>query len=360
MRLSTAIAVVSALVIAVIAGGYTVYWFRLAAGVRAGIEGWAMDRRARGEVVEYRDLRVTGFPGRLRVEIATPVIGRVSAEPAWRWSGPSITARVAPWEPRRATIRLDGAHRLETVVDGQARTVRADAGRALLEVLTDRDGRVRDSALRASGVTATVAQTGETASAAELELVVRPWRPGSAAAGIDLALALTELIVPTRPDNPLGPEIGRLVGEAALTGPLPLDGTEAAARAWRDAGGRLDIRFLRLDWGALELTASGDVTLDQRLQPRAELDGRLRGWNGIFGALVAEGRMKRTEATVAGLALTALARPADDGGPPVLPAKIGLRDRRLYLGPVRILKLRPLIWRSPPGDAQSEAAPLTP
>ncbi len=235
--------------------------------------------------------------------------------------------------------------------------MRADAATALVELLIGPGGRVRGAALKASGIVATVAQTGESVSAAGLEIVIRPWPPAAADRGYDLALAVEKLVLPTRPDNPLGPEIGRLVGEAGVSGPLPLDGSAAAAKAWRDAGGRLDIRFLRLRWGALKLEASGKVDLDAGLQPRADLDGRLRGWNRILGALVAEGRMQRLQATVAGLALTALARPAEDGGPPVLPAKISVRNRRLYLGPVRILKLQPLDWRQSPGDPPGSRPP---
>ncbi len=347
--ISTVVAVLSALVIAGVAGGYTVYWFRLAEELRTGVERWAAEWRAGGDVVAYGDLRITGFPGQLRIQAAAPVIGRVSAAPRWRWAGPALSARLAPWDLRRATIRLDGAHRLDMGLDGRPRRVRAAAATALVEVLIGPDGRVRAAALKASAVTARLAPTGKAVSAAGLEIVIRPRPPAAAGQGYDLALAVEKLVLPTRPDNPLGPEIGRLVGEAGVAGPLPLDGSAAAAQAWRDAGGRLDIRFLRLRWGALQLEASGKVGLDAKLQPRAELDGRLRGWNEILGALVAEGRMQWLQATAAGLALTALARPAEDGGPPVLPAKISLRDRRLYLGPVRIHKLRRLDWRQSPG-----------
>ncbi len=110
--LSTVVAVLSALVIAVIAGGYTVYWFRLAEALHAGVELWALEWRAGGDVVAYGDLRITGFPGRLRIEAAAPVIGRVSAAPRWRWAGPALSAGVAPWDPRGATIRVEGAHGL--------------------------------------------------------------------------------------------------------------------------------------------------------------------------------------------------------------------------------------------------------
>ncbi len=44
--LSTVVAVLSALVIADVAGGYTVYWFRLAEELRAGVERWASEWRA--------------------------------------------------------------------------------------------------------------------------------------------------------------------------------------------------------------------------------------------------------------------------------------------------------------------------
>ncbi len=130
--LATVVAVLSALMIAVIAGGYTVYWFRLAEELRAGVERWASEWRAGGDVVAYRDLRITGFPGQLRIQAAAPVIGRVSAAPTWRWAGPALSARLAPWDPRRATIRLDGTHRLDTVLGGRPVDAHERPGRPTL------------------------------------------------------------------------------------------------------------------------------------------------------------------------------------------------------------------------------------
>ncbi|MFQ5954694.1 MAG: DUF2125 domain-containing protein [Kiloniellales bacterium] len=347
---SSVIAVLSAVVIAVVTGGYTLYWFHLADGVLTGVDAWAAEQRDRGYVVAFRDLTVTGFPGRLRVRAAAPALGRASGALPWHWAGPTLVAELAPWDPRRATIRLPGAHRLDTVLDGRPRTVRADAASAVIEVLIDGRGRVRDAALKASDLSAAVVETGQAVSIAGLEIVVHRRWPAEMLGGdmrrdLDVGFAVEDLILPAQPNIPLGRRIHRLAGEAGARGPLPLDGTAAAAAAWREDGGRLDIRHLTLDWGRLQIVANGRLSLDERLQPRVDLDGRLRGWSALFDALVSMRQMGRTEATLASLALSALARPAADGGPPVLPAKISLRDRRLYLGPVPLLKLAPVVWR---------------
>ncbi len=350
LSLSSVVAVLSAAVIVVVAGGYTVYWFRLADGVRTGVEAWASEQRARGYTVRFRDLAVTGFPGRLRLRVAAPVLGRVSGAAPWRWAGPTLVAELAPWDLGRAVIRLAGVHRLDARLDGRPRRLRAEAASAEVEILMAQAGRVRAAALKASGVTAVIVETGQAVSIGGLELTVRPHRPAELlGAGmprdLELGFAVEDLVLPAALDLPLGRRITRLTGRLGAHGRLPLDGTAAAAALWRDDGGRLDIRRLTLEWGRVWVAANGQAGLDEGLQPRADLDGRLRGWSALFDALVSLKRMGRIEATLASLALTALARPAEDGGPPVLSAKIGLRDRRLYIGPVPILKLAPLVWR---------------
>jgi hypothetical protein len=349
MRRSTLTAALFATLTAAAAGGYGAYWFHFAAGVRAGVERWAAEQRDRGYAVGYDSLEIAGFPGRLRLRAAAPTIARPPAEPLWRWAGPRLLAEVAPWRPRQAVITLPGAQRLTFLADGRRRTLTAEAAAARLELSLDHRGRVRRATLDATEIAAVVSETGETAYVERLDLVVSPQSPAEAAASerVDIALAVEQLVLPPQPDNPLGSEIRRLIAELAAHGPLPLDGTAAAARAWTDAGGRLDVGRVEVHWGSLRVEADGGLGLDDRLQPQGEFDTALRGWDGVFDALVAAGQMSRAEATLASLGLAALARPAADGGPAVLPAAVSLRDRRLYLGPVRLLKLRPLIWRAP-------------
>jgi hypothetical protein len=152
MRRSRLAAILSIAVIAVAAGGYGAYWLHFADAVRAGVDRWAAAQRARGYAIDYRELQISGFPGRMRVRAIAAEVGRPAAAPLWRWAGPELVAEVAPWRPQQAVITLPGAQRFELTADGRTRTVTAEAATARIDVELDHRGRVREVVVAGSEI----------------------------------------------------------------------------------------------------------------------------------------------------------------------------------------------------------------
>ena len=89
-------AAIASLLVLLLAGGYTVFWFQAGKAVIVGIEDWTTQRRAEGWFVVYDSLSVGGFPFLFRARLDNPVIGKPGTQ-TWSWRGDSLDVAAAPW-----------------------------------------------------------------------------------------------------------------------------------------------------------------------------------------------------------------------------------------------------------------------
>ncbi len=111
-----------------------------------------------------------------------------------------------------------------------------------------------------------------------------------------------------------------------------------AVTQWRDGGGTVEVRTLHLQWGKVDITASGSLALDNKMRPIGALTARIKGHNALLDMAVATKSMSKTSAVAARAVLGLLA--AAGGG--TLSVPVRLQDGQLYLGPVAVAKLAPL------------------
>lgn len=127
---------------------------------------------------------------------------------------------------------------------------------------------------------------------------------------------------------------------------LPSSTHEAAIRAWRDAGGKLDIIDSFVMYEDMELRAAGTLSLDDALQPEGTLTSRTKGYAAFIQKLTEDGRIK----PIAGIALLAalnnFAQPDPDAedGEMIAELPVTIRDRGLYVGPVLLETLPAIVW----------------
>jgi hypothetical protein len=145
--------------------------------------------------------------------------------------------------------------------------------------------------------------------------------------------------------KPLGPRIASLIVDAALNGPLPTgrDLKEQAA-AWRNAGGSLVVRHFAMHWGPLDITASGSLTLDDKLQPAGSGSAKAVGYAETLDALAAHGELSRSAATAAKAVLSLLANYPADGSAPSVDVPLTLRDNTLLMRQVPLVRLPGVEW----------------
>ena len=324
---------------------YSAIWWIVADALRESFDGWAAEMRARGWSVSYERFRIEGYPGPLAPILDAPSIAAPEASGGWRWQGPRVTARAWPWNPSRIAFAAPGEHRVRAggadippirVKMGVASglLLRAAAGHETRIVLT-----LGDIAIRAPD-----RNPPRTIADAEATIAL-PDRPGRADAG--------------RGPEPPGPTIAlRLAGldlggqdrdidevslTAKLTGPVPRAATASALAVWRDGGGVVEIGKIALRRRRASVNGSGTVALDRDLQPIAALSLRIEGRGDLLRALVAHGAVEKRNAGAIGLALQLLAGAGKgrDGGT-ALPVTV--QDRRLFLGPLSVMRLPRIDW----------------
>lgn len=173
---------------------------------------------------------------------------------------------------------------------------------------------------------ATVEFTGsrpETAPAADTDLAY------------DLSLKLIDLSAQLLENNPLGGTIGQTVVHAQLLGAPPATWDTPGIKAWRDAGGTVNLPDLSLRWGGLSLSGNGTLALDKDMQPEGAFTAHLSGFEQALDSLAAAGWIKPSAASLAKLAMGIAAHPGPDGKP-IVDAPLTIQNRHISLGPAKL------------------------
>ncbi len=306
--------------------GHALLWTWLAGRMETELAGWVAQRRAAGWQVQHGDPSRTGWPW--VVQLTLP--GVQLREPGGLgWQGESLALRLAlPW-PRHLGLVASGT---QALLAGPASLPFQAASLTGTVPLGGLPLRVQAEALNAQAANGPV-------------LVRRAALVLPEASAFDLTLEGLAL-----PDLPpaalaLGREVQRLDVQATLAGPLPGAGSPATqAAAWRDAGGRLELRALDLLWGPVQAGAQGHLVLDAALQPAGRLTLALAGFGEALDALTAAGLLAPGNARGLRALGMLLQRAPAEGGPPRLQLPLLLRDRTVSAAGFTLLRLAPVAW----------------
>ena len=298
---------------------YGAYWVAMAGAIRGGIEDWAEARRADGLVAAYEDLAVSGFPLRFVATLRKPVVGG--------WSAGRLVAEALPFDLDRIAVTLPGTQRL----DHRGRVMELTLARGVAHVVID-DGMAISLAMEADGI-ALVTPSGLFSLAALTGLI----RRGPEAR---LALEFDGRGLVLAGEALLGREIGLIGVTASHDGPLPEAWTGPALAAWSDGGGTVEFERLDLEWGAVEIAATGTLTLDGSLRPEAAFSAEIAGYARLLDMLAEQGRMKQRDASFAKTFLNLMAE--RKAGRRVVTAPLTAQNGKLFVGPLPLLGLAPL------------------
>jgi len=326
---------------------YTVYWFMLAGEIERGINAWAEARRGEGMVVKYDALEVTGFPLRVQPQATNVHIAGPGPHPVWGWQSARLTGNVLPYSLNHIVLSAPQPQEISLQInDGAPETYMlapqsAFASVALKQGMADRlDVDIRDATLRGGNIK-TGALTFERA-----QLHLRAGEDGAPQglhnpALFDVSMKLENMDYPGFAGSALGQHLSRMAATASIEGAWPSEKGTAGVRQWRDAGGVAQISAMELDWGPLKLNATGTLALDEKDRLIGSLTSKLAGYEGLIKGLQDAGQLKPDEAAAAktGLGMIALASGSKNGE---LSLPMVLQDGEMFVGPLRIAKLKPL------------------
>ena len=329
------------------AAGLGALWYWAAGEVTAALAHWSQEQRARGYAVSYGGPAMGGYPLAVTAELAQPVL---ASPHGWRWSGERLTGRAKVWAPLTLELALPRRQALALEVRGRLRELALETAHGQGAVVFDGTGAVEAAELELTGVTLAGVRPGGEAGwslgAARLYAAVSDMAPALGPAG-DPDYVVNgeagEVTLPEGLEAPFGPKVSRLALQAAVFGRIPPGRPAEGLAAWRDAGGKVALEALALRYGPLEVLAKGELGLDGALRPEGLLNGRIGGLAAALDRLSEEGAIDKTAAFALKLSVLALSRQEDGTGRSMVDLPITLRDGLLYLGPVALFKLGPVI-----------------
>ncbi len=325
---------------------YTVYWFVAADKLCIAAERWRDERLAQGEIVTWQSFVVHGYPFWLSATATATLWAGGSGDRVWSWEASHVVAKVRPWRFQQVSLDLTGEHQIVRADSGsrEVYSVTADRLTSLLDFEAGKvDRAVFDLArLRLDGGPAIGAWSLETGTAT----IRRPSVPPVDHLGVGWSVAFDGggLGLPESPILPLGNRVARAVVDANILGdilPGPLD---IGLAQWRDDGGTIEAKHLRLDWGPLAAQGDGTVALDATLQPIGAFSAQVQGFLETIELLRRQGTVDSKAANTARLVLGVLSRPSPEGGPSTISLPVSIQNRTVFAGPVAVLRLNPIRW----------------
>jgi hypothetical protein len=323
-------------------GAYSAYWWIAARRLESGLGEWAQAMRARQIEASWKTLEVSGYPLGFTVEIADAAWRDDALTPAPRIRAPVLVGAARPWD--FANWRL-------AAPQGVSADLAASGGRPGVAVAAmTGDGAVSIGRDGGATIWVTLREIGaEAGKTVRVDLadawIALPQAPPASHAepAIGVAVVLRQVRLPAA-THALGGAIDELALGLTFKGVLPNGPLPQALAAWRDSGGTIELDNLRLDWGGLGATATGALSLDRDLQPIGGFTGAIEGYDQVLSALVQSGRMRASDAGLARLALTMLAKAGPDGRPQIT-TSLTMQNGQMFLGPARLGPAPRIAWQ---------------
>ena len=330
--------------LAAAAAAYAGFWFYSAAQVEEAIVAWQAKQAGEGRHVAIGELHVAGFPFRLLVRMRAPSLAWPAHPNRLRWQAEKLSAVSHPWSMDKWIVNVTGRHRLDGHFNGVPRRIAIASEQGLATYQALRGGALGRLSLDLRNVTVT-GLTEQAITAQRLQLHARP--SSAAQALLDVALSGENLSVPPGPAaKRLGARIARASADVSVIGRLRPPFGRSSLQAWRRDGGALEVRRMDLAWGSVSLSGQGTLALDAAGRAMGALTAKLKGYRALLDVAVAYGQIGKGSAKAGKLLLDLLA--AANGGELSVPLR--LQDGRLYLGPVILARLRPLL--APDGQSR--------
>ena len=315
-----------------IIGALTAAQQLLARHLQAEFQEWAQAARIQGWSVRFAPPSRTGWPRSAALDVPEfTIAGTGAGAPVWHCA--RLRLDLDLFHPNHLTIAASGQQQAGLVRNPlhgfTARTFTLSlpfrpAPGAPIATLAVNQLHIPDTGLRAD----------------EISLAIFQVLPET-----KTHIEANDIELPPSQTWPLGPRIAHLDAMATLTAaptaPAPLP---TLVRSWHSANGALQISQANLRWGALDAAVTGTAHLDASLQPAASGHAVLTGYAQALDALAARHVMTNDAAFAAKAVLSLVAQSPPGGGPPAVDAPFSLRDLVFYVGPIPLIRLKPITW----------------
>jgi hypothetical protein len=330
-------------IIAIAAGliivAYSGWWWLTAHALTGRIDQWIAGEQGKGAKITPMAVAVGGYPFAFSVKLTNVSL-------AWPggfgFSSQSLKLRNRPWSLRSFKVNATGGFEI-ALPAGTSRPALVLVGETLKGHASFQDTAMPVTMdLTADTVSASTSIAGGPASREMTVATVefdgtRPTTTPTADTDVayDLSLKLIDLSAQALEGNPLGGTISQTALHVQLLGPPPVQWDDMGLKAWREAGGSVNVNTLSLQWGQLAVSGNGTLALDKEMQPEGAFTAHLSGFEQALDSLAAAGWIKLSAASIAKLALGIASHPGPDGKPSV-DTPLTIQNRHISAGAIKL------------------------
>jgi len=335
------LAVATTFLLLLLSAAVVAYWFWATQALEVGIAEWRAEQIERGYDITYQGPTFEGFPFALSVSFREP---KVVTPQGLTWQGPPVYGEAKLWDPFTIDLHFPGLHRLRKTEDDPENLADISAEQADGRVVLQSDGKVESARIVLGGLQVSGTAT-ENVTLQRLTARLGPLRKsdGESLDELDLAGEALQVDLPPGRGGLLGDSLARISFDSTLVGGIPKGKPAEALPVWRDNGGRVRFHHLTALWGPLNLLAEGRLELDDAMRPAGLFETKMKGIGEIIDKLIETGKIKPEAAFAAKLAIAAMGRRDSATGESVLQAPVSLREGYLYLGPLPLLPVPPVL-----------------
>lgn len=319
---------------------YSGYWYFIAGQIRDATDTFKADIAEEGVELQFTAKTVSGFPYRLILDYENPSM----SGPGWSWQAPKVKAFAQPYDLTRYIISAPGPHQVELISPGgfpTRITLAAESARASLDYTNQSQLKQVDVDIQSLTYRNILAELGLEADRLQIHLRPTPDSDQNTPnSSLDLAFKTDDLKLPNVSlTSLLGQEVRLMQFTLTLHGISSIEALGLLPVLLENGQDvRLAINQAGLIWGTLNLTAKGELALDDFNRPEGEIQLTISGHEEFVNRLESAGLIKPGIAGTARATLGALA--AMNNGKAIV--TITFREGLASAGLLRLGELTPL------------------
>ncbi len=338
-------AILPLLLVLLLGGLWTAYWFVGQAGAREGFERWREAEARRGRELTCAEHRHAGFPFRFEVSCRDAVFTLSGGDGVTTVRIGEIRAVAQAYAPTHVIAEFSGPMTVEAA-DGATAEASWTIARMSMRLTPEVDGRVRASRadLAVSGpILNVIPVSGQTAFAYRADAMEAHFRESegaqAAAGGYDFALTTFAPVIDLPDGTARGADRFDVLGRTTGIDGLPNGDWPGWLGDWRDRGGEIFLDTARLAFGQSLVLVDGQMRLDGAGRPVGAINLTTAGVD--LGNIPVDDMLGLSG--VAALSIGALGSPVEVEGRSGSRVGFRMNDGTLYLGPIGLTDLPSLL-----------------
>lgn len=315
-------------------------WFVFASYSQKWLEGrinvLLFNLREKGATISYSTLQISVNPLSVEASIQNPHVK--DSHNLVDWQGQEIKIFMRPWDHKALNFIFSGDQKLAVPQHSSLPLGVLHLEGAKGKLILTSHGEPESATITVDHLSSVLGNELQPLALKDLSLTLSHMRdPLNLKLSLSSHLINIDKFLKTKPsDQPL--TINFIADLSGFKSPLPFPKSLAE---WRDGGGVVEVRLLKIEWPPILAEIEGTLTLDEGMYPLGSFSSRLYGYRKAINDMVALGWVKERKANVA-LFMLDLFASSDEKGEKLLKAPITLQNKRLSIGPAPLLKLKPV------------------